>query len=500
MRRRKKLLPLVEEYVGWMAVVNYSAGRVKSRRRYLQDLLDWCGCNGISRPDELTPGRIIDYCSWLVIGARNTGMRAGGRPLTLHGRRHRIVALRAFSAWLAKHGHILYDVAEHVALPPRPDTIPRGVLASDELVRIFLQPCLETPEGLRDRAMMETLYSTGLRARELVRLERYDLDMAGGTVMVREGKGGKDRVVPIGERAIHWVRRYLEEARSLLEVDADDSTLFLLRRPGLNLEPQKILGNAVARYMRQAGVDKPGCCHLFRHTMATQMLENGADTRYIQEILGHVQLTTTQIYTRVAIPKLKAVHTARHPAREAPPSDAKVRPWSPLVLAPEELELVLAQPDLATAEGLRDRALLELLVETGMLAREVLALERGDVDHAAGVARVRGRERERVVPLGRALVWVERYAHQAWLAAAADDELLFVLGAPRTGKRLAAIVMRYVAQAGVSKRDGCDLMRRTAWAQMRARGLDVASVRARLGMRSVRHEEQRAGRGARASA
>ena len=494
MKRRKKLLALVEEYVGWMAVVNFSAGRVKSRRRYLQDLLDWCGGSGIWTPDLLTPGRVMDYCAWLMLGARNTGLRAGGQPLTVHGRRHRIVALRAFSSWLAKHGHILYDVAADVAIvPPRPDTVPRHVFTAAELERLFAQPLLGTPEGLRDRAMMETLYSTGLRARELVRLDRYDLDMAGGTVMVREGKGGKDRVVPIGERAIHWIARYLLDARPLLEVDADDPTLFLLREPGARCEPQKQLGNLVARYMRQAGIHKPGCCHLFRHTMATQMLENGADTRYIQEILGHVQLTTTQIYTRVAIPKLKAVHTSRHPAREVRPTSARVRAWSKHVLSPEEVELVFSQPDVATTRGLRDRAILEVLHATGMLARELLGLTRGDVDHAAGTVRIRGRERERVVPLGSALTWVERYEHEARPAAAGDDEieLLFLLDGPRTSKHVAGIVMPYVAQAGVAKRDGCDLLRRTAWAHLRAKGVDVASVRTMLGMRQVHPEERR---------
>jgi integrase/recombinase XerD len=173
--------------------------------------------------------------------------------------------------------------------------------------------------GLRDRAMMEVLYSTGIRRVELSNLELFDIDRERGTLTVRQGKGRKDRVVPIGERALGWIAKYLATARPELVAPPDHPTLFL------NDRGEKLgvvyLTHLIGGYVEAAKTGKTGSCHLFRHTMATLMLEGGADVRHIQEILGHVQLSTTSIYTRVSIRHLKAVHDATHPgAKSAKPS------------------------------------------------------------------------------------------------------------------------------------------------------------------------------------
>lgn len=146
----------------------------------------------------------------------------------------------------------------------------------------------------------------------VMRLTVYDLEPGRGIVRVHQGKGRKDRVVPIGERALAWVRRYLDEARPALVVDAQARTLFL-NRFGRPFQGNG-LGTLVRRYLKAAGITKRGACHLFRHAMATQMLEHGADVRYIQAMLGHENLDTTQVYTHVSIAKLQAVHAATHPA------------------------------------------------------------------------------------------------------------------------------------------------------------------------------------------
>jgi integrase/recombinase XerD len=131
--------------------------------------------------------------------------------------------------------------------------------------------------------------------------------------MVRKGKGGKDRLIPIGERALRWTDRYVREVRPQLLVDGGDNTLFLTDhgQPFVNNR----LSDLVKSYLERCDIDKPGACHLFRHTMATLMLENGADLRYIQVMLGHARLETTTIYTQVAIRKLKEVYERTHPAR-----------------------------------------------------------------------------------------------------------------------------------------------------------------------------------------
>jgi integrase/recombinase XerD len=164
---------------------------------------------------------------------------------------------------------------------------------------------------VRDRAILETVYSTGVRRSELAGLRRYDLDHERGTVLVRQGKGRKDRVIPIGERALHWVDRYLLEARPRFVSEPDEGFLFLTSH-GDPFTPEGMT-DVVRKYVRASGVKKPGACHLFRHTMATVMLENGADIRFIQQMLGHAKLTTTEIYTQVSVRKLKEVHRMTHP-------------------------------------------------------------------------------------------------------------------------------------------------------------------------------------------
>jgi integrase/recombinase XerD len=137
------------------------------------------------------------------------------------------------------------------------------------------------------------------------------LDQERGTLMVRQGKGKKDRMVPIGERAIAWLAHYLNDARPQLVLPPDPGTLFLTQE-GEEISCHR-LTQLVRGYVVAADMGKSGACHLFRHTCATLMLEGGADIRYIQEMLGHVELSTTQIYTQVSIRKLKAVHTLTHP-------------------------------------------------------------------------------------------------------------------------------------------------------------------------------------------
>ncbi len=160
---------------------------------------------------------------------------------------------------------------------------------------------------------METLYSTGIRRMEAVNLKLYDIDLNAGTLMVRHGKGKKDRMVPLGERACAWLTKYIEDVRPTLAMEPDDGTVFLTEYGQPMIKNR--MSDMVKKHIAMAGIDKPGACHIFRHSMATHMLENGADIRFIQAILGHSTLSTTEIYTHVAIRKLKEIHTATHPAR-----------------------------------------------------------------------------------------------------------------------------------------------------------------------------------------
>ena len=156
------------------------------------------------------------------------------------------------------------------------------------------------------------IYSTGMRRLEIVRLKLYDLSLDRGLLLVNQGKGSKDRYVPIGARAVAWLHKYIEEARPQLAIEPDDMTVFLTAQG----EPfsRDHLTAVVKGRIDAANTGKAGACHLFRHTMATLMHENGADIRHIQAILGHEDIRTTQIYTQVAIRALQQIHAATHPA------------------------------------------------------------------------------------------------------------------------------------------------------------------------------------------
>jgi integrase/recombinase XerD len=222
------------------------------------------------------------------------------------------MALRGFFRWLARSNFILYNPASELVIPKLQKRLPRHVLSVEEAERVIAVPDTKTPLGVRDRAILETIYSTGVRRMELVGLKLYDLDRDRGTIMIREGKGRKQRVIPIGERALRWVDRYLAEVRPQLVVTPDEGYLFLTHY-GTAFEKSS-LTEMVRLFVKQAGIGKKGSVHLFRHTMATLMLEGGADVRYVQAMLGHSRLETTVIYTAVAVKKLKEVHTRSHPA------------------------------------------------------------------------------------------------------------------------------------------------------------------------------------------
>jgi len=171
------------------------------------------------------------------------------------------------------------------------------VLTASEAEAILAVSNLNELHGLRDRAILETLYSTGIRRMELINLQFYDLDAERCLLKVYKGKGKKDRMLPIGKRAIAWIEKYLTEVRLSLIIDSHNLTLFLTDH-GDKFD-SNYLSIMVRQYIEAANVGKTGSCHLFRHSMATLMLEGGADIRFIQAMLGHANIKTTEIYTQV---------------------------------------------------------------------------------------------------------------------------------------------------------------------------------------------------------
>jgi len=299
---------LLRRYLEALELRDYASGSIKKSRLQLNDFIDWCSERDLTQPKEITRKILQNYQRHMLhqIDKR-------GNPFSFRNQHSRIGSIRTWFKWLMKNEHIPFNPSTDLDLPKLARRLPKNILTQQESEAILSEPDVDQPRGLRDRAMLETFYSTGIRRMELIRLQVHDLDQERGVVAIREGKGKKDRVIPIGDRALGWIQKYLVEVRSDFVVDFSNSSLFLTSYG--NEFSGSSMSILVRRYIDNSGVGKAGSCHLFRHTMATLMLENGADTRYIQEMLGHTNLETTQIYTRVSIRKLQEVHTQTHPAK-----------------------------------------------------------------------------------------------------------------------------------------------------------------------------------------
>jgi integrase/recombinase XerD len=300
------MMAWMKRYLEWLRMKNYSERTVENRDSYLGFFISWCEARSLLRPQEVTKPILERYQRHLY-----HHRKPDGKPLSFRAQHSRLIPVRGYFKWLTRQNVLLSNPASELELPRLEHRLPKHVLTADEAERVLAQPDLREALGVRDRALLEVLYSTGIRRMEVVGLSLYALDAERGTLLIRQGKGKKDRMVPIGERAIAWLEKYLYEVRPELVVGLDDGTLFLTNL-GESVTPNR-LTQLVRNYVDAAEIGKRGACHLFRHTVATLMLEHGADIRYIQEMLGHVDLSTTQIYTQVSIRKLKQVHDATHP-------------------------------------------------------------------------------------------------------------------------------------------------------------------------------------------
>lgn len=299
----------MEAFLEWLAVRNYSERTIHNHRRSLSIFFEWCKERELFNPSEITRPVLERYQQYLF-HYRNAKT---GKPISFRSQGTRLSSVRSYFKWLARMNYILFNPAADLELPRGERRLPKHVLTKEEAEKIMNQTNVKDPLGIRDRAILETFYSTGIRRTELTKLNLYDLDKERGTLMIRQGKGKKDRVIPVGERAQMWIEKYMHDVRPTLVVPPDDGVLFLTGA-GKPFVPKR-LGELVHNYVADAKIGKEGSCHLFRHTMATLMLENGADIRYIQQMLGHENLETTEVYTQVSIGKLKEIHTQTHPAK-----------------------------------------------------------------------------------------------------------------------------------------------------------------------------------------
>ena len=218
-------------------------------------------------------------------------------------------AIRSFFRFLIQEGILETNPVEDLESPKVAKTLPE-ILSLKEIEQILEQPNLQTPLGMRDRAMLEMLYATGMRVSELTHLPTHQVNLEGGYVLLY-GKGSKERIVPLGSEAMRWVALYLKGARGALSKGKESAFLFI-NRSGKEMSRQRFWKN-LKDYAKKAGLHKRISPHLLRHSFASHLLERGADLRSVQMMLGHVDISTTQIYTHVTGEKLKKVHKQYHP-------------------------------------------------------------------------------------------------------------------------------------------------------------------------------------------
>jgi integrase/recombinase XerD len=313
---RTPLESLMNDHLHALAVQNYSEHTVRNRQVHIRFFLEWCKERGLSEPVEVTRPVLERYQRHLFHYRKKNG-----EPLSFRSQHSCLVPLRVWFRWMTRQNHILHNPASELELPRLGRALPKNIFSAGEVEQIMQLCDVADPIGLRDRAILEVLYSCGIRRLEMVQLKLYDLHLDRGLILVH-GKGKKDRYVPIGERAIAWLEKYVREGRPQLAIEPDDMTVFLTAQG----EPfsRDHLTYAVKERVDAAKLNKTGSCHLFRHTMATLMHEGGADIRFIQQMLGHEDLKTTQIYTQVAIRTLQQIHAATHPGAALDPGSKPI--------------------------------------------------------------------------------------------------------------------------------------------------------------------------------
>ncbi len=229
--------------------------------------------------------------------------------ITARSTARELAAIKAFCRFLSERGELYVDPSRHVQSPRQGQRLP-SVLTYDEVERLLQAPDTTTSGGKRDAALLEVIYATGLRASELVGLRIANVDLAGGYVKVR-GKGGKERLIPLGEVAILQLDDYLVAGRPQLLKQHRTSDLFV-NRSGRAMSRQSVW-KIVKKYVQWAGIEKPISPHTLRHSFATHLLEGGADLRSLQQLLGHADIGTTQIYTHIVQQRLQTVYQTYHP-------------------------------------------------------------------------------------------------------------------------------------------------------------------------------------------
>ncbi len=293
----------ITDYLHHLAGLGHAATTLASSRNTLNLFAGYLKLQGITDMLQVTADIITDYKQQVM-----------ATTLAATTKQKRLRSVVRLFTWLKKTHALLINPAEGLADDIRVGRKIMPILTVEEVQKLLAQPDLSIQTGLRNRAIIELFYSSALRRSELCGLKVHDLDLSGRLVTVRSGKGGKDRIVPVGKTACHYLRCYLDEVRSGFAGKNPVNESLFLTHQGSTLAGGTIK-DFLRRYQQQAGITKQRGSHILRRSCASHMLSGGADLRSIQELLGHEHLHTTQLYTFIAPVDLKEAHRQYHPGR-----------------------------------------------------------------------------------------------------------------------------------------------------------------------------------------
>lgn len=301
-----KLEVILEQYYEWLKVHGYRVQTVSGYRKCLKKFFQYIKeQDSISMLEHITPKVIYAFQADLFHHEDEEGNR-----FSMSTQLGILSTLRGFFKYLYDTERLAYDPSSTIKMPKRPHHLPY-VPSLEEIAKLLSAVDTSTTLGFRDRAIMEVLYASGIRAGELCALCQYDVDLNQNQMNIREGKGGKERLVPLGEIAGRYLQEYLVAIRPELVHDQGVDEIFLSRHGRALLKTD--MSQMIRKYRDLAGIEGQLTPHSLRHACASHLLKAGCDIRYIQQLLGHASLSTTQHYTKVEISDLKTVHARCHP-------------------------------------------------------------------------------------------------------------------------------------------------------------------------------------------
>lgn len=292
---------IITEFKHQLKARGYAKATIEGYSKRLDQFAVWLEGRNISDVKKITHQTIVEYQESVMAGSNAMETKA-----------IKIRSVKRLFEYLEEIHKLLVNPCEGIVETCRENRKIGPVLTMDEVKKLLSQPNLSLKTGIRDQAIMEVLYSTGIRLNELLCLEIYHADLKDKVLYIRKGKGGKQRVVPLGKNAIKYLREYLTRVRPFYAKKNPKERKIFLLNTGLSMTPESVRG-ILFKYRKQAKIKKSASPHTMRRTCATHLLQNGADIRYIQKLLGHRHLRTTRAYTKVMPVEVKKTHEKTHP-------------------------------------------------------------------------------------------------------------------------------------------------------------------------------------------